>query len=117
MLEKLRDLWRHGKDKGAALVARHQINKRIEDYGEMLRLNIDSSTKAIEMELLLKGEAHPIILFIEEYVIEEDASGLSILIKRISTSREWMTAAAQHFLQGKKFPIPAEYAGVLKLVV
>jgi hypothetical protein len=115
--EKLRELWSQGKDFGAAVVAKHQINKQLAPFGNMLRLNIDSTRKSVEMEMLLKGETHPIIISIDEYLVEEDATGLSIVIKRVSTSREWMTTAAQKFLVDRKFPLGREYAALLKLVI
>src|ERR1043165_7810528 len=110
MLEKLRDLWMHGKDRGASYLAKHQINKQLEPYGTMLRLQIDSTKKAVQLELMLKGETHPIIVSIDEYVIQEDASGLNLLVKKISTSREWITVVGEKFLVGRKIPISKEYA-------
>jgi hypothetical protein len=116
MFETLRELWTQGKDIGVGFLAKHQLNKKIEPYGSMLRLNIDSQKKSVEMELMLKGETHPMIVKIEEYTLEENSAGLYITVKRISTSREWITVAAEQFLLNKRFAIPREYAAALKLV-
>ena len=117
MWEAFRQVLSQGKDWGAGVLARTQLNKRLEPYGTMVRLQIDSTRKTVELELMLKGEVQPIILTVQEYAIEDDPEGLRIVIKRVSSSREWITVAAQNFVVGRKFAVPKEYAQMLRLVV
>lgn len=66
------------------------LNLKLERYGKMLKLEIDSKRKTISLEILPKGEDKPIQVKIGRYeVIEGETGGLKL--GDIQTSREWMT--------------------------
>jgi hypothetical protein len=80
----------------------------------MLNLSIDSKTKRIRLEVLLKGESEPVTLNIDEYELTTAAGTNFILIKKASASREWADALLQDFAIGKTIPLPTKYANVVK---
>ena len=81
---------------------RSYINRRIEEYGEVIELKIDNKSKRISVKALLNGETDPIEVNVEEY----DLQGDSITIKKISSDRAWVNAALGNFVAGKSFTLP-----------
>ncbi len=56
----------------------------------MLKLDINSGEKTIDLEVLLRGEGSPIKIHIGHYEVKSgEESGLQI--SKIHTSREWIT--------------------------
>ena len=85
-------------------------------YGEMTVLRLNSAECSAEAEVLLKGEAVPIIVRVLEYEIRRDDERVSVIVKQISTSREWLTHLAQSFVVGKPFELPPAAARFVPLL-
>ncbi len=109
MLSKLKDA---AFSKGVQLA----INTYLKEYGKMLKLNLDSQNKSIEMEILLDGEAEPLHVKIDRYELTEEDGVHFLKISGITTSRAWINTLAASHLEGKHFEIPAEYAKMLKTI-
>lgn len=109
MFDKLKDA---GISKGAQMA----INNQIKEYGKVLRLNLDSKAKSIELEVELKGEKAPLSVSVERYNIIEDSGRHFVEINGVNTSREWINIVASSYLEGKHFEIPAEYAKMIKVI-
>lgn len=72
---------------------RHWLNSKLERYGKMLKLEIDSEHKTIELEIDLEGEDKRIQVTIGKYEIIE--GGLSW--SDVKTSRPWITEVIKNF--------------------
>jgi hypothetical protein len=105
------------KDKALSTGAKMVINTQIKEYGKMLKLNLDSEKKRIEMEVMLEGEKEPLRVEVERYVLKEERGKHLLQIYGVKTSRAWINTVAASYLEGKSFEIPAEYAKMLKVVV
>ena len=105
------------KDTALSKGAQLAINTYIKEYGEMLKFNLDSKIKSIDMEVMLEGEKEPLSIYIERYEITETNGEYKMRVYGISTSREWINTVASTYLEGKAFDIPAEYAKLLKVVI
>ena len=62
-------MFRGLKDKALSKSLEVAINLKIKEYGEMLKLNLDSQNKTIEFEVMLKGEKEPLKVFVNNYEI------------------------------------------------
>ena len=93
------------------------INNQIKEYGRMLKLNLDSKEKTIEIEVLLDGECEPLKVRIGDYKMIEEDGRYTMQVHDVSTSRAWINTIASSHLEGKSFEIPAEYAKMLKVVI
>jgi hypothetical protein len=78
---------------------RHWLNSKLGRYGEMLKLEIDSKQKTVELEILLVGEDKPVQVTILKYEIIE--GGLSW--SDVKTSRQWITEVIKTFAPN---PVP-----------
>ena len=93
------------------------MNTKLKEYGKMLKLNLNSQEKSIEMELLLDGEKESLTVKVDNYILEEDQGKYFLKIYGVETSRAWINTIASSYLEGKAFEIPAEYAKMLKVIV
>jgi hypothetical protein len=105
------------KDKTLAQGLTLVLNARMKRYGEVLRLQIDSKAKSIDIEILLKGEKEPIHVTVNHYEMIEEKGRWYLLAREIVTSREWINAVAESLLAGQRLEIPERYAKMLKVVV
>lgn len=86
-------------------------------YGTITDLKLDTARHSIEATVDLKGESEPVQIHIHEYEIIEENGTPFVILKEISTSREWLTALAQHQAVGRRFEIPhaaRSYLSMLK---
>jgi len=106
-----------GKDAALSTGAKMAINNQIKEYGEMLKLNLDSENKSIDMEVMLEGEKEPLKVHVQKYAIMQEGDKHFLKIQGVQTSRAWINTIASSYLEGKTFEIPVEYAKILKVVV
>ena len=83
----------------------------------MLKLNLDSKEKSIELEVMLDGEKEPLTVKVDNYTLDEEQGRFFLKIYGVQTSRAWINTIASSYLEGKSFEIPAEYAKMLKVIV
>lgn len=90
------------------------INILYRRFGKVLKLNIDSKAKVIDVDVLLKGETEPIKIRVGHYDVRTgDKPGLAL--SEIQTSRPWMTEIAAAI--GSEIFVPIEKAKFLELVL
>jgi len=107
MLQKMKDVaLSHG--------ARIAMNQHISEYGEIVKLNLNSKFKTMDMEIMLDGENECINIQVEHYEITEENS---LRISGVTTSKAWITTLAHIYLEGKTFDVPDEYAKMLRAVI
>lgn len=105
------------KDTALSKGAKIAINNQIKEYGEMLKLNLNSEQKSIEMEVMLEGEKEPLAVQVEQYELTEEGGRHFLKVHGVSTSRAWINTVAASYLEGKRFEIPAKYVKLLKVVI
>ena len=85
--------------------AKHYANERIKKYGLMTNLQIDSATRTIHFEILLKGETTP-VTGSAKYEPKLDGSKKLLEFTDIQTSREWINLLIQDFLKSRVIELP-----------
>jgi hypothetical protein len=104
------------RDKALSKGVELAVNSRIRRFGKVLKFQLDSREKTIELEILLKGEHEPLRVSLKRYEIVEEESRYYLLAENIVTSREWINTVAENYLAGQRFEIPERYAKILMLV-
>ncbi len=95
------------KSQAVQAAARHYLNRQLEDYGVMTKLEIDSHNRTIHAELELKGEPQPIIVEVSGYELMESSGKTCLKFSAVKISREWMQVAFQQWAKGREFEVPA----------
>jgi len=83
----------------------------------MINFKLDSKTKAISFSIHPKGEEDSIDFRVDKYNLTHEGEKFFIEVSEISTNREWMNIAIGNFMPEGKFPIPAEYEKLIRLVM
>ena len=108
-----------GRMKDAALSksAKAALNSYMKEYGRMLKLELDSKSKKVMLEVMLEGEKEPLQVELERYELTEEGGKHYLKAYGIHTSRAWINTVAATYLEGKAFEVPPQYVQMLKLVV
>jgi hypothetical protein len=93
------------------------FNTRFKPVGEILRLELDSGEKRIDMEILLRGEREPIRVQVLHYSIRQEGERFLLGAEKIATSREWINHLIETYPGEKSVEIPERYAKILKRIV
>lgn len=93
------------KDAMTGAAARRFVNDRIERYGTVKNLRLDSKAKFIEVTCELDGEVSPVTLS-GRYEIEESGGKKFLRPLNFNCSRPWLERALQDFVVGRRFELP-----------
>ena len=110
-------MFKKAKDAMLSSGAKKFIESQIKEYGEVLKFNLDSKTKSIELEVMLEGEKEPLHVKVNRYEMSKENGNDYTVINDVVTSRAWINTVAAQYLQGKKFKVPSEYASLLKMMI
>ena len=108
-----------GRMKDAALSksVKTALNSYMKEYGKMLKLELDSKSKKVMLEVMLEGEKEPLSVEIERYELTEESGKHYLKAYGIHTSRAWINTLAATYLEGKAFEVPKQYVQMLKLII
>jgi hypothetical protein len=102
------------KDAALAFAMRRALNARLDAFGEITDLSLDTANRRVRLRVALRGESQPIDVDVRKYDIADDGDFLTVV--DAVASREWLTAALQQFAVGRRFPIPHQAAVALRLL-
>ena len=83
----------------------------------MLNFNVDSKTKSIKIELMLKGEVEKLEVEIKEYKITRESDEVFIEIIELETNREWLNIIIASYVKNKRIAVPKKYAPLLDIAL
>jgi hypothetical protein len=110
--------WLKGhKDSSVSFILEKALRPKLERYGRLIRLKIDSRAKTATIEILPKGETDSITVWVERYELTEKPAGTYLIVQRASASREWLTLLMEDLLLGRSWLVPPQYATYVKLAI
>ena len=83
----------------------------------MLSLKVDSETKSIKIEMMLKGETKSLDVEIKKYRITKDMDKVFIEIEELETNREWLNIVIDTYLHNKKIEVPQKFVPLLDIAL
>ena len=101
------------RDRAAEAAASAYIRRKIEGFGELRQLQIDSRQKTIVLEVMLRGEVSPVQITIVSYEIVRRGGEAYVQLKKVSASREWLGVALSKYVVGQEFKVPGAVAAML----
>jgi hypothetical protein len=110
--------WLKGhKDSSVSFILEKALAPKLERYGRLVRLKVDSRAKTATVEVVPKGEPNSVTIWIEKYELTEKSTGTFIVVQRASASREWLGLLIEDFLIGRPWEVPAQYASYVRLAI
>lgn len=89
----------------------------LKPYGTITKLKLDTAARTLDAELDLKGEMQPVRLHVQEFEIREADDRAFVVIRKIETSREWLTTAARDFVIDREFELPDSVKKFLPMIL
>lgn len=101
------------KDALASRAAQTWANNLIARYGKVQDLKIDSRRKSLEVSCQLVGEASPITVRIEDYVVETEGDKKFIRATGFSCTRPWLQNVLTDYGPRQRIELPPWAAAAL----
>jgi hypothetical protein len=114
---KLRNWLHERKDASVSFMAEKMLQQKLERYGQIMDIQLNSRERTAVLQLLLKGETEPVTIFVDDYAVSQDQTGSWVTVRKARASREWITQALQEFVVGKSLPIPDQFAGLVRVLL
>jgi len=104
------------KDAALATAARQFLAAKIEGYGTLENLTLDTRARTIALVILLDGETAPVQIQLSDYSILEENGEVRVHFApdSFSTSRPWLTRLLNTQIAGRSFPIQGKFATYLR---
>jgi hypothetical protein len=83
-------LLKKAKDAALEKAVLMMLRPKIERYGELCSLKLDTSAKKLSAEFMLRGEASPLIISAAQYRIEQKRGETRLIVFGVKVSREWL---------------------------
>jgi len=106
-----------GKDVTLSMAVKKIVNLKIEKFGKVSKLELNSTLKTMLLEVELKGEVELLEVKVEKYSIEEKLDKFFLKIDEVKTSREWLNIVILEYLKNQEFELPSKYIKLIKAVV
>lgn len=106
-------MFRGIKDSALAMGLKAYINERFSDYGEIQDCEVDTDAGKLRLRALLRGEQTVLTASIDRYELQREGEDVYVVLKSLSSSREWVTRLLSKLLTGKRYKIPAAVAALL----
>ncbi len=106
-------MFKAAKDVLASRGAQTWANNLIARYGRVEDLKIDSRLKTMEATCFLEGEATPITIKVENYVVETESAKTYIRATNFTCTRPWLQKVLTDFGPQKKIELPPWAAPLL----
>jgi hypothetical protein len=113
MFESLKSAFNSVKEGALEAGAKSYINQKIQKFGSVTSLEINSRQRTIGIEAALKGEGSPIQVKVGSYEVIQDGDASYIILRGFEASREWIAAVLNEYVAGQRFPIPSGLNKVL----
>jgi hypothetical protein len=100
------------KDTALSATVRQFLGSKLDGYGKIEQLKIDTKNHLIEVEVRLEGENAPVHVTLRGYeIIEKDGvTRISAPTGAFTASRPWLGKLLNAQLAGRDFVVPEKYA-------
>lgn len=94
------------KDRTIEACVRAFLNQKIEKFGSVANLRIDSVQRTICVQLALKGENSLIEVNVDGYEVIQEEGQVFISSQSFRASRGWIENLLREYVAGRKFQLP-----------
>jgi len=97
-----------------AFVKNHELVKK---FGDVQSISINSDNGTADVSVLLHGEIFP-IKFRGYYYFDDTANGTDIVVRKITSERQWIDEALEYWLGDKtlRYTLPSLAGGLAKVL-
>jgi len=115
--KKMFNILNKGKDIALSATIKKLLNMKIEKYGTIQLLELDSNEKTMKIDVSLKGEESILQAKVHKYSIEQKGKEYFLVLHHVETSREWINLVIEDYLKKEEFNLPEKYVSMIKAVI
>ena len=82
------------------------LGSKLQRYGEIKRLSLDTSEKVLTAEIHLRGEDVPLVISEAHYRLEQGPKGTLIVLHGVKLSKEWAQSILDDHFREIRVKIP-----------
>ncbi len=101
------DVTRGIKDGALGLSLKAFLNERFSEYGEATECKVNTREGRVSLTAMMRGERDAVTAILERYDLEEQSGEHYIVLRKISSSRPWLTSLLTRLFTGKRYKLPA----------
>ena len=90
------------------------LRPRLERYGELQHLSLDTRQKLLTAEINLRGESLPVTISQARYRVEQNGEHSILIVYDVKVSREWAQNLIEDHLEEVKLKIPDSLRPIFK---
>ncbi len=94
------------KDTLASAAAKSLLASRMDRYGKLTELHLNSKEKSVTAEVVLEGEVEPVAIHIGRYRVGGEPGKHTVTVESVEVSRVWLKNLLEDVLVGKELPVP-----------
>ena len=103
------------KDAALEKAALRFLQPKVERYGEIIQLGINTKTRHLSAEIQLNGEPGSVKILRASYRIEGQGDETRLVLYHVKVSREWLQKVLDDHVPEIKVPIPAGLRLLLRI--
>jgi len=104
-------------DKTVAVGLKQIIDAKIENFGKVTDLQLNSGQKRLDMTVQLNGETEPLRVTVTNYELVKSGDATVVIFKELHTSREWLNVLWKERIKQFQYEIPPQYASMIKFLM
>ena len=82
------------------------LRPKLERYGDLKQISLDTHEKIFTAEVHLRGESSPVTISQARYRVEQDGAHSVLVVYDVKVSREWAQNLIEDHLEDVKLKIP-----------
>jgi hypothetical protein len=94
------------KESALEAALKRLVNAKLETFGSVTSLRIDSTQRTISAQLSLKGETELIEIKIGAYQVIQENGATYISFQNLHASREWIGSVLNEYVAGRRLKVP-----------
>ena len=92
----------------------HFVRPKLERYGELKLLKINTSKKIVSGEMHLLGEDAPLVISQARYRLEQEGERLFAVVYHILVSKPWLQNLVDDQFDEMRIEVPASFKSLVK---
>jgi hypothetical protein len=94
------------KERAMEATVKRLVNQKLETFGSVTSLRIDSKQRTISAQVSLKGETQPIEIKAGSYEVIQENGAAYISFQNLHASKEWIGNVLNEYVAGRRFKVP-----------
>jgi hypothetical protein len=103
-------------DSTITIIGKGIAKRMLHTIGDITFFSFDSVRREVVLHITFIGEDDSTSIVLGDYAMKETGGIVQLRFDRITTSKEWLNAAAEKFFKGRYLDVPEQFALEVKAI-